>query len=133
VSTPVLERRIHRMEHDKPGKPLRVVREAHALASQADPQPPAPNEEQEDEMPKGQYDRSKAKPRKPREAKAEGEGPKKRTGRKARAAKVPRASSKARFGVFSDGSVQIDAPGCKGNLSGADVRLLVEFVKKLER
>jgi hypothetical protein len=153
MNSPVLERRIHRMEHDKPGKPLRVVREAHVLAGQAEPQPPAPTEEQEDEMPKGQYDRSKAKPRKTREAKPEGEGgqgaasspavderrsrkrkgagPKKRAGKKARAARAPQSHSKARFGVFSDGSVQVDAPECKGVLSGEDVATLIQFATRL--
>jgi hypothetical protein len=146
-----LERRIHRMEHDRVGEPLRVQRSGVALAGQADPLASTKDQEEEDDMPKGQYDRSKAKPRTTKGEKTEaagGEGAtaavaerrprksaKKRGGasKKPRAGRAPRSNgSAARFGVFSDGSVQIDAPGCKGNLGGDDVRLLVDFVKKLE-
>jgi hypothetical protein len=100
-------------------------------------------------MPKGHYDRSKAKPRKKRTARpneaAPGEGAaqaqqgerrargKRGKGRKPRQARAPRrdSSSVARFGVFNDGSVHVDAPECKGVLTGKDVDLLVAFVGKL--
>jgi hypothetical protein len=147
-----LERRIHRMEHDRVGEPLRVQRSGVTLAGQADPLASTEDHEEND-MPKGQYDRTKAKPRAKKGEKTEaagGEGagataavaerrPRKnakkrgKANKKPRAARAPRSNgSAARFGVFSDGSVQIDAPGCKGNLGGDDVRLLVDFVKKLE-
>lgn len=72
-----------------------------------------------------------------REQVASEEAPKKRKyTRKAKASPVPVKRARAvadgvRFGVFSDGSVQIDAPSCKGNLSCEDVDLLYAFVSKL--
>jgi hypothetical protein len=95
-------------------------------------------------MPRGVYDRTKAKKRtagdaaaapptdkpvrKPRKAAAK---------KRARAANaVPATQRRAqdageRFAVWSDGSVEIDAPGCKGHLSAESVATLYAYVTKL--
>jgi hypothetical protein len=115
----------------------------------------AEEEVKEDAMPKGQYDRSKAKPRKAREAAPAAPGEpeaakpekvarkpraKKAVAKKRRAAPARRAvpqrrasPSEAVFGVFEDGSVVINSPDCKGKLDHALADRLVKFIGKLQR
>ena len=109
-------------------------------------QPPQPVEEA---MPKGVYDRSKAKPRKKKAAGAAPAEPghaheivvrKPRAARKAKAKSKPRRvaaprrpsrAADAAFGVFEDGSVVIDTPTCKGKLTAEQTTRLVAFVQRL--
>jgi hypothetical protein len=96
------------------------------------------------EMPKGQYDRSKSKPRAPRHAGiAAGEQgaaaatpeKKKRKAKVAKAARVtpatPRASSApapGRFARWDDGSIDINVDGCTGRLNAKDAAALAAFM-----
>jgi hypothetical protein len=127
-------------------------------ADPSDVKPPTPLPK-EPTVPKGQYDRSKAKPRaakktapEPTPAAAsageqlEAPTPRKKRGpnkkRKTRAVSSGpkpqrrRASSSSiarTFAVWNDGSVEINADGCKGHLSGQDVDLLVAYVQMLRK
>jgi hypothetical protein len=107
----------------------------------------------EDNMPKGQYDRSKAKPRAKRadagDAAAPGEAgattatradakpsKKKRGGRKARAVTPPTRPRQVkasippgrRFGRWDDGSIDINLPCCSGHLSKEEGEELQAFL-----
>jgi hypothetical protein len=131
----------------------------NGAADPSEVKPPTPLPK-EPTMPKGQYDRSKAKPRAAKKKTASeptpaaapaGEqleaptsrkkrGPnKKRMAREVSTAPKPqrrRASSSSiarTFAVWNDGSVEINADGCKGHLSGQDVDLLVAYVQMLRK
>jgi hypothetical protein len=94
-------------------------------------------------MPRGVYDRTKSKKRKGAEAAAPAGGeekPRKAHGKsRARAAAAkPRRPREAtppageeRFAVWSDGTVDIEAPECKGRLSAESVARLYDYVKRL--
>jgi hypothetical protein len=95
-------------------------------------------------MPRGVYDRTKSKKRKGAEAAAPAGGeekPRKAHGKsraRAAAGAKPRRPREAtppageeRFAVWSDGTVDIDAPECKGRLNAATVASLYEYVKRL--
>lgn len=111
------------------------------------------DDEEDDDMPKGHYDRSKAKPRanaapteptgdqpelekparKPRKAKKK--APKVRKTRAVRATRKAApviAAAGPRFGVFEDGSVQIATAECTGRMSGEDAAALVAFIGRLK-
>lgn len=99
-------------------------------------------------MPRGVYDRKKSKgttamnaaadlkslPNSHTEVAAKETG-KKRRGRKAKkvsagiraVAQAP--NGKARFGIFDDGSVQIDLPGCKGTMTREEAGVLLGFIQ----
>lgn len=93
-------------------------------------------------MPRGVYDRSKAKKRAKKNAGGEGgaQPDKPRKTHKARpeaspmkrAARAARTGGNARFAVYSDGTVLVEAPGCRGELSAEDAALLVEFIGRLK-
>jgi hypothetical protein len=113
-------------------------------------------EAKEDAMPKGQYDRSKAKKRgegavaTPAIAASAAEQPERKPHKPAKAAKKKRKVAKAKprraahhvgatavdqvaaFGFFEDGSLLIDAPDCKGKLSAAIAGRLSMFLSRLK-
>lgn len=85
-------------------------------------------------MPRGVYDRSKATKRtKKDDATAEAAPAARKPRRKKRAVTARRATAptETRFGVYSDGTVVIDAPKCKGELDGEQVELLYQYVRRL--
>lgn len=95
-------------------------------------------------MPRGVYDRSKATKRtKKDDATAEAAPAARKPRRKKRASTARRAAapprrprqtreaSDTRFGAYSDGTVVIDAPKCKGELDGEQVELLYQYVRRL--
>lgn len=91
------------------------------------------------DMPKGHYDRTKSnrakKDDKPAEP-AKGTTPAATTPspRKARRGgrnAAPAPSVVRRFGVFDDGSVEVELPGCKGSMSGEEASELVAFIQRL--
>jgi hypothetical protein len=69
--------------------------------------------------------KKKRGPNKKRKAAAVSAGPKPQR-RRASNSSVART-----FAVWNDGSVEINADGCKGHLSGEDVKLLVAYVQRL--
>lgn len=109
---------------------------------------PTDNEAKENDMPRGIY------PRKPkaevppgtdapnlekraRKKRASKKAAKKPNGRslRAMAGEISRrqhgTGGAARFGVFSDGSVQVDAASCKGILKPDEAKTLVAFIQRL--
>lgn len=87
---------------------------------------------QENPMPRGVYDRTKAaaKPKEKPEASSPPPGAEKpaKVGRKPRAAKAP---TSARFGVFDDGTIELRLPGCTGLVGTEDARALVKFLRQI--
>lgn len=91
---------------------------------------PLPDDEDEDTMPKGHYPRKK----KDETATAAGEQP--ATRHKARVTRTSgkpgrraRNASTARYGIFSDGTITIDAPSCKGTLQPDEASALLGFIQ----
>jgi hypothetical protein len=95
-------------------------------------------------MPRGVYDRSTSKKRKGKAEAAAPAGAEQALEKKPRQARAPRTAPAAnagkprrpqepgeRFAVWSDGSVEIDAPGCKGRLSAESVASLYDYVTRL--
>lgn len=68
----------------------------------------------------------------PRKSSAEptADAPKKR-GRKPGQKSAPRPANGPRFGVFDDGSVTLELPGCKGHLVPQEAREFVAFLAKI--
>lgn len=144
--------RVHRIaapgeDEDVPPHSTSVYREGVVAPSDS---PHVPNEPagEGETMPRGHYDRSKAKKRAKRGECGADAAPgaaapaagKKKVGRKRKAragaapvnaARTPRQGD-ARFAVYTDGSVLVDAPECKGTLSGEAAALLVEFIGRLK-
>ena len=89
-----------------------------------------PDELTEEAMPRGIYERKK-----PAEPEVKAEAPaKKKPGRKprAKAAKlVMEHVPGPRFGVFDDGSVTLNLPGCKGTIVPQEAREFLGFLAKI--
>lgn len=125
-----------RAKREARDKPPEVPREVIPPAPPADPEPP----KQEDPMPRGVYDRSKVKRATKGGEPGEGDAPvrkpappkkgkKRKSPAKASPAKATRPVEGRRFGVFDDGSIVVNLPGCSGELSADDAAALVAFIQ----
>lgn len=155
--------RVHRVEDDDevPLAPTPVPDPAAAPP----PEVPQDNAQGEPAMPRGHYDRSKAKKRGSADSTPTPATPsvddlkaaRKKGRKKAKKAKVAKKRSATptqrlmhgggsmpirlgalapvsgpRFGVFDDGSVQIETEECRGKLNAGDASDLVAFIERLK-
>jgi hypothetical protein len=83
------------------------------------------------DMPRGVYDRKQKTetdtPTEPKAAKA----PKRRKAPIRAARKARTQATEPQFGVFNDGSVQINVPACKGALTRDEASALLGFIQHL--
>jgi hypothetical protein len=121
---------------------LNSGRRTHAQSLPLDGSKPLPQEpveepdfsssiEKEPAMPRGIYPRKKRKAASPDDGVIKKKRARKGPGRRAAKAAVP-AAGDVLFGYFSDGSLSIAAPNCKGTLSQAQLQLLAKFTKRFE-
>lgn len=105
---------------------------AHRIGKPDEDLPPT---DQENPMPRGVYDRTKAADKPATETK-DAPPPKVKKARKARAAaaakpvarKKAKAATGARFGVFDDGTIELRLATCTGLVGTEDARALVKFL-----
>lgn len=109
-------------QHIKPGRPTRSVRLLSGDEEREVPVASAPDEKKAARKRKEEV----VAPRKRKYKRRAKPGP------KPGAKRAPKSTGRApRFGVFDDGSVRINLPGCKGDIRAGDARDLVSFISRL--